>query len=657
MAALVVLLTSLFLAAPSAAAATTTSVAAATPTTCTLTSGQRLNFTSQGVTRQYDLRLPPGGADTSTPLVMSLHPLGFTLEFQRDFSLFAPSVGGGSGASVTPTPSAPSPAATSASAPEVAETVSAFSSITRLGDREGFIAVFPQGLNNQWDLRMNGRDTGFLPALLEYLYAHGCSSPMRASVNGYSMGAMMTARLACARPDLFNGAAMVSGIYPPTPGCVVPRRMSIIGIEATGDPYIKWDGTVHSSLLQYGIQSYPYDRPTMMRKWAEAKGCANPVTGRLNLTAVTEYTGCPGSTTHLLGVSVVGHPWNIGSTSSTEYIWEVLRPLDRSPVQSGTVALHRVVGSVGATKALPISAGSTLTIDTHAVDATVIGTLTAADPTGAGHLRAYPCSAGRPNASVLNYQAGITVGTGTVVHTDSDGRFCVYTSATTHVLWDQASENALPSHVPARLLDTRTTAPLSAGAVVSLDVGTPDVTVVGTLTSVAPRGGGHLRVYPCASGLPAASALNFSKGVTIATGAVVRSDRDGRICIYSSAATDVTWDQASESALPSHAARRVVDTRAGAPLGAGEVLRVNAGTPDATVLGTIAALTPTAAGHLRIYPCSSGLPQASALNFTRGVTTSTMAAVRSDSEGMICIYASAPTHVLWDQSSCVGSFA
>ena len=173
--------------------------------------------------------------------------------------------------------------------------------------------------------------------------------------------------------------------------------MSIIGIEATGDPYIKWDGTAFV-VLQYGIQSYPYDRPTMMRKWAEAKGCANPVTGRLNLTAVTEYTGCSWQYDTPIGRVSSRPPWNIGSTSSTEYIWEVLRPLDRSPVQSGTVALHRVVGSVGATKALPISAGSTLTIDTYAVDATVIGTLTAADPTGAGHLRAYPCSAGRPNA-------------------------------------------------------------------------------------------------------------------------------------------------------------------------------------------------------------------------------------------------------------------
>ena len=102
----------------------------------------------------------------------------------------------------------------------------------------------------------------------------------------------------------------------------------------------------------------------MMRMWAEAKGCGHPISSSWFITAGTEYTGCPASTVHMLGVFGGAHDYGMGGWATSEYIWSVLRPVDRSPVHSAATALHRAVGGVGATQEFPITAGSTLSIET-----------------------------------------------------------------------------------------------------------------------------------------------------------------------------------------------------------------------------------------------------------------------------------------------------
>jgi poly(3-hydroxybutyrate) depolymerase len=389
--------------------ATESGPAAAAVPRCALPDGQRLTFASGGVKREYLIDLPANGADSLTPLWVALHPLDWDISRIRQVTQLGPQIDASDDFCTNrPSPSAAPPAPTAQSAAAAGQMAD---SALRLGEREGFIAVFPGAINHAWDLRPDGVDTAFVGQLVSYLHAQGCGAPDRTVVSGYSMGAMLTSRLICARPDLFSGAAMVSAVYPPAPGCIVPKRMSIIGIHGTADQVVHWDGTVAPALFAFGIESFPWDRPTMMRMWAEAKGCATAVNGSFFITAATEYAGCPGSTTHMLGIVGGDHGWNMGGISVSEYIWEVLRPAERAPVMSATVALHRAVGDVGTTHSLPISAGATLTIDTGMPDATV--------------------------------------------HTGPDGRICVYTSATTHILWDQAAETTLPSHSPTRRLDTR----------------------------------------------------------------------------------------------------------------------------------------------------------------------------------------------------------
>ena len=117
----------------------------------------------------------------------------------------------------------------------------------------------------------------------------------------------------------------------------------------------------------------------------------------------------------------------------------------------------------------PVAAGSVTKIHAGAANTTVAGNLTVTQPAGAGHTTIYPCNQTRPTTSVSNFVAGQTIPSFTVVKTDLNGDFCVYTTTVTHLLWDQSADvfnqpetvlgmwphPVFTTAVPIRRLDTR----------------------------------------------------------------------------------------------------------------------------------------------------------------------------------------------------------
>ena len=77
-------------------------------------------------------------------------------------------------------------------------------------------------------------------------------------------------------------------------------------------------------------------------------------------------------------------------------------------------------------------------------------------------------------------------------------------------------------------------------------------------------------------------------------------------------------------------------------------LRVRAGSPGSTVIGTLTVDGPLSAGFLTLYPCADGRPQASSLNFAAGQTIANTFVSAVDGDGFVCVYAMAPTHVIVD---------
>jgi hypothetical protein len=62
----------------------------------------------------------------------------------------------------------------------------------------------------------------------------------------------------------------------------------------------------------------------------------------------------------------------------------------------------------------------------------------------------------------------------------------------------------------------------------------------------------------------------------------------------------------------------------------------------------IAAVDPTAAGFVTVYPCGEARPNASNLNFTAGLNIANTAVSRLGDSGRVCIYSSAPTELIVD---------
>ena len=77
-------------------------------------------------------------------------------------------------------------------------------------------------------------------------------------------------------------------------------------------------------------------------------------------------------------------------------------------------------------------------------------------------------------------------------------------------------------------------------------------------------------------------------------------------------------------------------------------MRVRAGSPGSTVIGTLTVDGPVGAGFLTMYPCADGRPEASSLNYAAGQTVANTFVSVVDADGFVCVFAMSPTHVIVD---------
>lgn len=323
--------------------------------------------------------------------------------------------------------------------------------------------------------------------------------------------------------------------------------------------------------------------------------------------------------------------------------------------------------------------------------------VTVVRPEADGFVTVYPCDQTRPNASTLNYGHGVNVASATLAQLDPQGRVCLYSRASTDLILDAsaavpAGASSVVPLVPARLMETRngvefTTIDgqqaglgrLEAGSVTVLPVsgrggvGIDPQAVVLTVTSVRPDRKGFFTVFPCGSPVPTASNLNWAAGQTIANSVTVSVGDGGAVCIFSQARTDAVVDvvgfvPASVSTFRPLTPARMMDTRIGSVyptvdhlyegsvegrgIPSGTFVQVQiagrGGVPsDATVaLFNVTATQPVEGGWLRLAACL-GPVTTSSLNFNTGQTSANSAVVPLH-DGKVCLYSTAPTHVILD---------
>jgi hypothetical protein len=228
---------------------------------------------------------------------------------------------------------------------------------------------------------------------------------------------------------------------------------------------------------------------------------------------------------------------------------------------------------------------------------------------------------------------------------------------------------------PDRLLDTRSgfggARRIPAGGLIALQVtgrgGVPVGATAAVLSVVAvePDGPGFLTVFPCSATRPTAASLNFVGGQVIANTAIATLSPSGQVCIYAHAQTDVVVDvtgwleQGTGSKFNSVGPSRVMDTRTGlggaTRLPAGGTVQVRLpsvpGTATAVALN-VATTAATGPGFATVYPCATGRPRTSTINYVAGATRPNNTIVGLD--GGVCIYSLNSTEIVVD---LVGYFA
>jgi len=323
------------------------------------------------------------------------------------------------------------------------------------------------------------------------------------------------------------------------------------------------------------------------------------------------------------------------------------------PRPAGSVTQVQVTGRAG----VPVGA-TAAALNVTAVEASV-----------AGFMTVFPCGASVPEASNLNYRAGQTIPNAAFVKLDASGRVCVFTSASSSLLVD-VNGYAMPTDLtvldPFRLYDSRSGAGTRpSGSVTEVQValagGVPAGAAAALLnvTAVDAQGDGFMTVFPCGTAVPLASNLNYRLGQTIANSVLARIGAGGKVCVYTSARAHVLVDvNAALPATPAIAAvdpYRLYDTRTGhGPAGAGTTTAVQVagvgGVPAGAVTAVlnVTALDAGDAGYVTVFPCGTGVPVASNLNYVGGDTIPNAVIAKLSSTGAVCLYTSASAGLIVD---------
>ena len=201
------------------------------------------------------------------------------------------------------------------------------SNFSRLGDTEGFISVYPRGLNfpealgrgdadsRSWNgvaccgpaQVANVDDVGFVDALLVDLDARVCSDPRRVFANGFSNGGFFTYRLACERAQRFAAIAPVAGMEG-SAACAPSRPVPVLHFHGSADPTILYDG---GGNIPAG-RPYP-SAAESVRRFAARNGCTGPEqqTYQKGDSTCVAATGCTpeSATASLCTVTGGKHAW------------------------------------------------------------------------------------------------------------------------------------------------------------------------------------------------------------------------------------------------------------------------------------------------------------------------------------------------------------
>jgi polyhydroxybutyrate depolymerase len=201
-----------------------------------------------------------------------------------------------------------------------------YSGLVPIAEREGFVLVSPNGVNNSWLITPGANDIQFTRDLVAAISEQLCIDPGAVFATGMSNGGFMSAALACRAGDLVAAVAPVAGVLGATANCGEP--VPILQFHGTDDFVVPYaPGIVSATGGPFaGIE-------VIMASWAEHNGCEGEptISSAAESVDLIQFAGCDAPTAHYV-VNGGGHTWpggpsvvRLGATtdeiSASELMW------------------------------------------------------------------------------------------------------------------------------------------------------------------------------------------------------------------------------------------------------------------------------------------------------------------------------------------------
>jgi len=203
--------------------------------------------------------------------------------------------------------------------------IEGYTGFSLLADRERFITVYPQGLQNAdgepfWDTFNSSTthidEVAFVNIVLNDVEKKLCVDTRRIDATGFSSGGNMTGMLACRLAGRIAAFAPIAGnFFDFGQGCHPGRSVALLNSHGTADDVVPYDGQNG----QFGVQDW-------LSQWAKLDGCATGPVSFSQVSKVTamQWTSCQEDATIFhYRVQDEKHIWpkTLGNFPADETIW------------------------------------------------------------------------------------------------------------------------------------------------------------------------------------------------------------------------------------------------------------------------------------------------------------------------------------------------
>lgn len=200
-------------------------------------------------------------------------------------------------------------------------------------DREGFIVVYPDGLDSKWSTGPGAEgeaDQLFIRDLIASLEGQYNIDPKRIYATGISNGGGMTNRLGCDMADLIAAIAPDSGAYNFWEDCNPSRPMPVLAFHGLDDNIVPYDSGT-PKMMEPPIEDWAAD-------WGSRNGCSSSpnITTAVETVTMRTWSNCRNNAEVILyTLANHGHSWpgspimpkNITSqaVNATDVMWDFFK--------------------------------------------------------------------------------------------------------------------------------------------------------------------------------------------------------------------------------------------------------------------------------------------------------------------------------------------